>query len=50
MYGNDTTVAGIATLPVTGALIGSQVLMVVGLLLAGIALVLLVRRNAKHRP
>lgn len=51
MYGTHTTAgAGAATLAYTGAQTGSLALAAVGLLLAGIALLALLRRPGKARP
>lgn len=50
MYGaNETTAAG-GALAMTGAATGSTILMAVGLILAGAALLLLFKRNGKNRP
>lgn len=50
MYGTQETAAAGGVLAATGATAGSAVLMAVGLALAAIALVMLLRRNGKNRP
>lgn len=50
MYGTNESAATGGVLAATGATMGSNILMAVGLILAGIALVLLFRRNSKNRP
>jgi len=49
MYGTETT-AGSATLAATGLATGSMILAAIGIILAGIALISLARKNGKHRP
>lgn len=50
MYGTTETAAAGGALAATGAATGSYVLAAVGLILAGIAVFALLRRNPKNRP
>ncbi|WP_146070846.1 LPXTG cell wall anchor domain-containing protein [Arthrobacter sp. B1805] len=50
MYGASETTAGGAVLAATGLATGSMVLAAVGLLLAGLAMMALLRRPGQHRP
>lgn len=50
MYGAQASTATGATLAYTGAQTGAWALMAVGLLLAGIALIALVRKPGKVKP
>lgn len=49
MYGTETT-AGSATLAATGLATGSIILASIGIILAGIALIALVRKNGNTKP
>lgn len=49
MYGN-VTATGATTLAATGLAVGSQVLLVVGLVFVVLGVFLLVRKNSKNRP
>jgi hypothetical protein len=50
MYGTGTATGGATALAVTGLAVGSQVLLAIGILMAGILLIALVSKNPNHRP